>query len=193
MTTVGPIEWRQCALLPDHEVSEYGDLRRKANSDSVHQSGRLIYGVINADGYITYTIRSDKVACGSKRYTAHRLVIETFVGPAPDDGGAYEVAHNNGSRMHNHYSNLRWATRQENSDDRLLHDTSAAGINNGRVTITEDDVHYIRRRYRELKMCRKSPAELDEQFGLCRGQIIRIAKGDAWSHVPWLEQDYGYQ
>jgi len=178
MTVVSNMEWRLCPRFPDYEVSECGDLRRRVNA-KINQSGRRLKGVINPDGYVAYTVH--KVSGSSTSVRAHVMVAEAFIGPRPSE--LHEVAHNNGSRLLNTPDNLRWALRQENSDDRYDHETDPRGTRNGRATITDDDVRYIRKRYYEIKVARGNVAELDNQFNLHRSQIIRIARRQAWSHV----------
>lgn len=172
------MEWRECPRFPDYEVSECGDVRRKKDAP-IHQSGRRLKGVVDPDGYIHYTLRTP--SGGSSSATAHRLVAEAFLGPPPSPN--HEVAHRNGSRLLNVPSNLRWSTSLQNQRDRIDHGTDPKGQRNGRARITDDDVRYIRRRYRELKLSRQPVAELDRKFGLTRSQIIRIAKREAWRHV----------
>lgn len=171
------MEWRQCPSFRDYEVSDCGEVRRASHASN--QPGRRLRGYIDADGYLQYSIRTDD---GVKTHAlAHRLVAEAFIGPAPSI--EHQVAHNDGSRIHNVPSNLRWALYAENEADRELHGTRPAGMRNPKARITEDDVRYIRRRYREIKLERGRVAELDEQFGIGRSQIIRIARGQAWGHV----------
>lgn len=164
--------WRRCPAFPNYEVSDSGDVRRAP--DVAHQPGRRLRGYIDTDGYLRYSLDHHIIG-------AHQLVALTFIGPAPSV--RHEVAHCNGSRLLNAPSNLRWALPVENRADRVLHGTESVGTANGRAKITDDDVRYIRRRYREIKAARGRVGELDEKFGLCRGQIIRIAKYQAWSHV----------
>ncbi|WP_239479259.1 HNH endonuclease signature motif containing protein [Lichenicola cladoniae] len=135
--------------------------------------------MIDADGYLRYSVTAHD-GSGHTAF-AHVLVAEAFHGPKPSD--CHQVAHRNGSRLLNTPSNLRWATCKENHDDRIVHQTDAAGCRNGRATITDDDVRFIRVRYREIKLRRLPVKELDDRFGLSRSQVIRIARGQAWSHV----------
>lgn len=44
----------------------------------------------------------------------HRIVAETFIGPAPTP--QHEVNHKDLNKLNNHVSNLEWVTRQENVD-----------------------------------------------------------------------------
>ena len=167
--------WKSAVGFPAFEVSEYGDLRRAS-------TGRVIRGFIDPDGYLRYSLRD---ATGRKHSVgAHQIVLRTFVGPAPS--ADHQVAHSDGSRVHCHFSNLRWATALENQRDRHAHGTSAAGERNPRAKITEADVLVIRREYRAIKEPKSGRRvdELDRRYGLSRSAIIRIASGAAWPHVP---------
>jgi len=178
MTESSAMDWQSLPGFPAYEVSECGDLRRV-------KTGTRIKGHINSDGYPEYTLRD---ADGRKRHvTAHRLVIEAFIGSAPALG--MEVAHNDGSRLNAHWKNLRWATRQSNSDDRVRHGTTVRGECNPRAKITAQEVQVIRREYRKIKRpgSGRRVAELDEMYGLHRSTIIRIAKGQYWKHLPMGE------
>lgn len=171
------MEWKPCPGFADYEVSDCGDVRRATSA--ANQPGRRLRGCIDADGYICFSLRD---ASNNKKWVrASRLVALAFIGPPPSQ--AHEVAHNNGSRLLNCATNLRWATPLENNHDRYAHGTACQGTRNGRATISEDDVRYIRRRYRGIKLARGSVSELDEKFGLHRSTIISIARGNSWSHV----------
>jgi len=176
------MQWRPCARYPEFEISEWGDLRRVVQSRT-RSVGDRPRGFIDADGYLRYTVHT---ADGRKTSElAHRLVAEAFIGPAPSV--RHEVAHNNGSRICIHFSELRWALRIENHADMMVHDTSpAVGERNPRAKITEADVRAIRREYREIKNSRgeRKVAELDRKYGLHRATIIDIARGRTWKHVP---------
>lgn len=178
---VAAMEWRVCPRFSMYEVSECGDLRR-ANRNRPTSNGTRIRGSIDSDGYLRYAITDNE----GKRapVTAYRLVAEAFIGPQPSP--QHEVAHNNGSRISCYFRDLRWATRQQNASDQQAHGTAQKGENNGHHKITGADVLFIRAEYRAIKASRgaRSVSELDVRFGLCRAQIIRIAKGQAWSHIP---------
>lgn len=168
------MEWRAVARAPRFEVSECGDLR-------LADGGRRLRGFIDADGYLRYALKGcEKVGAVG----AHILVAEAFLGPAPS--AAHEVAHENGSRLLNHHSNLRWKLPVQNHADRVAHGTDPVGERNGRAKVTSEDVTQIRREYRQIKASGsgRRVAELDERYGLSRASIIRIATGEAWSHVP---------
>jgi hypothetical protein len=55
-----------------------------------------------------------------KRCKVARLVLEAFVGPAPD---GMECCHNDGDSQNNQLTNLRWDTKSANAQDVLRHGT----------------------------------------------------------------------
>lgn len=154
MTTnpVRQMEWRPCPRFPNFDVSEWGDIRR-AVSVNGQKSGKRLAGFIDVDGYLRYALIN---ASGRKEgIPACRLVLEAFVGPPPTD--RHEVAHNNGSRVCSHFSELRWATRQENHSDTFIHGTTpGVGERNPKAKMTEQQVITIRRQYRAIKKPRIS-------------------------------------
>lgn len=175
------MEWRQLIRFPSFDVSECGDVRRTTNHQRLH-------GFIDSDGYVRYSLTRADGARGA--VAAHTLVAEAFVGAKPSP--QHEVAHGDGSRLNNHYSNLRWALSAENHADRVAHGTSPIGERNPRAKITEADVLDIRRAYRAIKQPNsgRRVSELDRRYELARATIIRIATGQSWSHVPMPSPDW---
>lgn len=165
---VNSLVWKPCPRFDGYDVSCFGDLRSR--------SGKRLKGYITCDGYIAYRI-------GKTEVTAHVLVLEAFVGMRPSE--THQGAHNDGSRLHNHPDNLRWATPLENQQDRKVHRTSSQGEGNGRAKITDEDVVFIRSEYRNIKASRgkRKVTELEERFGLHRATIVDIAMGRTWQHV----------
>ena len=74
----------------------------------------------------------------------HQLVALAFHGPRPSP--AHEVAHGDGDNLHNHRSNLRWATRAENEADKVRHGRSNRGERNGSARIPDAQIGDIIRR-----------------------------------------------
>ncbi len=68
---------------------------------------------------ITYMI---KVGDGWKKLSGHRMVLETFRGPAPP---GTEGCHDDGQPFRNVLSNLRWDTHKANTADSIRHGTFA--------------------------------------------------------------------
>lgn len=53
----------------------------------------------------------------------HRLVLESFIGPAPSE--EHDGCHGDGDRANNRLGNLRWDTKKANAADRVRHAAEA--------------------------------------------------------------------
>lgn len=107
-----------------------------------------------------------------------RLVCEDVYGPPPTP--EHEAAHScgkghEGCCAQNH---LRWATREENYADKVLHGTDSRGERNGVSKLTEKSVRQIRELSETTNYSR-----LAKKFGVGRSTIKRIVKREAWA---WL-------
>ena len=112
--------WRP---IPGYEgVYEVSDLGRVRSLDRIDARGRRICGRalrpgITRSGHLQVNLCLD----GKRRWTyVHRLVLMTFVGPAPE---GMEGCHGNGRPADNRLANLRWASQSENNRDRVRHGT----------------------------------------------------------------------
>jgi NUMOD4 motif/HNH endonuclease len=103
-----------------YEVSDRGRVRSLDTVDSLGRkhAGQIRKLTIATNGYMQLALNRD----GHKRiHRVHRLVLEAFVGPAPE--GA-DGCHADGSRDNNHVSNLRWDTRSANLLEAVEHGTN---------------------------------------------------------------------
>lgn len=165
--------WAQVSWLPDYEISEDGMLRR-------HTAGRTRLAGHMPKGHLSQGYRHYKVvvADGTKKIVkAHILVCEAFNGARPP--GA-QVAHGDGDRLNNHYSNLRWATSKENHQDRVSHGTSGRGTDNVRARLTDDDVRTIRQKFSGK---RGQISSLAKEYGMSHSAMSSVCNGESWSHV----------
>jgi hypothetical protein len=115
-------------------------------------------------------------SAGRKRLV-HRVVCEAIHGPAPE--GKNDAAHSCGNRLCVNPRHIRWATRKENNDDKLIHGTSNRGERHGMAKLTADDVREIRSLRGKIKQ-----REIAARFGINRNTVLDIQTGKRWS---WLE------
>lgn len=102
------ILWRDVPGFPDYRVSENGNLRKIRTTEG--SRARIMQCHIR-NGYITVRFGRGKV------HPVHVLVALAFIGPRPS--ALHEVAHWDGDKANNSYSNLRWATHAENCADTI--------------------------------------------------------------------------
>lgn len=108
-----------------------------------------------------------------RSHAVHHLVLEGFVGPRPP---GTEGAHGDGDPANNLVGNLRWATHQENIDDRGAHGTGAEGARQGLAKLTDDIV-------REVRSSSERTAVLARQFGVTWRALHLARIRETWKHV----------
>ena len=108
-----------------------------------------------------------------------RLVLEALVGPAPSP--AHQAAHKP-RECHEPLciwgAHLRWATPAENMADRELDGTTPRGESHGRARLTDAKVAQILALPSD-----RTDRSIAEEFGVGKGAIGRIRRGETWTHV----------
>lgn len=143
---------------------------RVFGKDGVELSQRL-----NEDGYPMVTLGSKGARRGVR---VHRIVCENFV---ENPENKPEVNHIDGVKTNNHFSNLEWATRQE----QVIHafklglKVGPKGSKNGRSILTEKDIPVIRNMF--IKGITKS--EIARTYGVGWSTINRVLSGNTWKDV----------
>jgi hypothetical protein len=89
------------------------------------------------DGYFFITLSDGE---NSGQFYIHRLVLETFIGPAPV---GMECCHEDGVKHNCKLSNLYWGTRRQNSSDSIKHGTCIKGERVASSKLTAADVKNI--------------------------------------------------
>lgn len=109
----------------------------------------------------------------------HLLVLEAFVGPRPSP--THDACHGIGGPRDNSLANLRWGTKQENADDRLLHGTQVRGEQVGISQLSAEQVLEVKAAIPKWKrgMC----TEFGNKFGVCHTTIADIRDGKTWAHL----------
>ncbi len=77
-------------------------------------SGKILKPYIKK-GYPTVGLYRNNIKYNRK---IHRLMLETFRGKCPD---GMESCHNNGNKLDNKLTNLRWDTHKNNCSDRKIY------------------------------------------------------------------------
>lgn len=121
--------------------------------------------------YIRYTLYRN----GEYHWESiHRLVLLTFVGPAPTK--RHQGAHGDGDKSNNKLSNLRWASPKENSADRAVHGSQVAGTSSPNTRITKDQVLAIR----ELNSLGFGYRGIAAAVGIGQSSAARITRGETY-------------
>ena len=143
-----------------YEVSDTGEVL------SVRQN--KIMGTPRTDGYPQVAL----IKGGTRKsYAVHKLVLEAFVGLAPE---GTECAHGNGVRDDNGIKNLRWATRSEQYADRVLHGTGNGSENFYGAKLDWPAV-------RKIRASADSQRKLAKRHGVSQGCIQKIMSGKTWT------------
>jgi len=163
MITRHPV-YRDYGVTPDGHVY-------RVSPTLNHRTVPYRIGSIQSDGYVKIVLIHG--AARIQTY-AHVLVAETLLGPRPSPD--HECAHGNGVRSDNRVSNLRWATKAENTADRWGHGTMCEGEKHKNVKLTEAAVLAIR-------SSRTPGAKLAREFGISEGHVNRVKRRGSWAHV----------
>lgn len=102
-----------------YEVSDHGRVRSLDRMDrrGYVRPGRMMKLVSRETGHLWVGLCVSRQV--KKRYV-HALVLEAFVGLAPD---GHVTCHNDGDEKNNRLSNLRWDTQRSNVQDEVRHGT----------------------------------------------------------------------
>lgn len=103
----------------------------------------------------------------------HRLVC-TWTHGNPEPG--MHAAHTCGNSLCVNPKHLRWATPQQNIDDKARHGTNVHGEQHHMARLTVRDVHAVRRN----RAAGYSLAELARMFGVSKSQVHRIVGHKNW-------------
>jgi hypothetical protein len=117
-----------------------------------------------------------RVKIDGKNRRGNRVVCTEHHGAPPSDDS--EAAHSCGVPACINPRHLRWATREENQADRLIHGTHNHGERNPNSKLTSDDVADLRSLYGEGGV---STRALGRRYGISHTQVRDILHGRSWS------------
>lgn len=166
------IQFREGVEL--HPLRDFGEMERWLDAHSGH---------VGEDCLIWPFARNKRDGRGllkfrGKSMSSARAMCMLAHGDPPTP--RHEAAHSCG---HGHEGcvspvHLRWATKKENADDRVLHGTSPVGEKHPRAILTDDKVREIRRLAASHKR-----REIADMFGISYETVIDVVNYRSWRHV----------
>lgn len=144
----------------------------------------IVFGKRRGGGYSEKNQRLDRY--GYKRITLykesigktvliHTLVLNAFIGAKPVNK---QACHNDGDKMNNSVSNLRWDSCKNNQLDKKKHGTQAFGEKVTSAKLTNRKVKAMRNLEGLL-----TQKEMAEQFGVSLITVNRVIRRVTWRHV----------
>lgn len=112
-----------------------------------------------------------------RQFFVHRLVASAYC-----DGydPLLTVNHKDGNKLNNHYTNLEWVTRSENSLHAHANKLSnQIGSLHHSAKLRESDVLDIRRRI----AAGETQYSLAKEYGVTKGQVAHIKTRRQWRHI----------
>ena len=168
--------WKPLARNPNYEVSTTGRVREKArpvfNRGRIHSKPpRNIEPFIDPEGYAFVVLRKP-MGTGAEKIFVHRLVLEVWVGQCPED---MTVDHIDRVRTNNALSNLRYATKAEQTENRDL--SGISGERSRFSKLTQADVDEIRK----MIKIGFEDGVIASRFNMSAGAIRNIRNGKSWA------------
>jgi DNA adenine methylase len=167
----GPEAWRPIHGYEDsYDVSDMGRVRtwiKKGRSSGRSSEPRIMLQMLNEKRGGYYYVGLSRRGAKVSTRQVHRLVLETFVGPAPD---GHQCRHLNGVSTDNRLCNLAWGSSFENSVDCIAHGTATIGEKNAMAKLSQAEAEAIRDRLHKGE----TGTDLSRETGLSQATISRI-------------------
>jgi hypothetical protein len=166
-----------------YEVSSHGRVRsldrEVLGKDGMIRlfRGRVLRPGITPGGYLKVVPSKNGIQV---TLAVHSLVLESFIGPKPK---GMEACHNDGNRLNNRLSNLRWDTPEANRHDITKHGTRPMGEHHPCATLTAIEVMNIREEFHQHRKRRKNAEIIAERYGISWRTVYDIAMGRRWKHT----------
>lgn len=108
-----------------------------------------------------------------KRYYIHRLVAIAFIS---NPHNKEQVNHKDGDKFNNHYSNLEWATHQENTKHAIDNNLRLCGEKMYNAKLTGTIV-------REIRSSNDSGVSLAKRYNVTTSVIFCARHRKTWKHI----------
>jgi len=156
--------WKPIEEFPDYEISDQGNVMSNKRRKTI-----IIRPVLSRRGYLSIVTSH----YGKKRMLKiHQLVLKHFGPPQPLNT---TPDHINRIKTDNRIENLRWATPEEQNENRI----PAKGETHGSCKLTEDQALEIKRRLQKPV----NQAALSREYGISRQLIAGIKSGRKWAYL----------
>lgn len=174
-------QWKPVVGLEEYyEISSEGRVRTKPRVVMFGGQKRHVSGAIRKpwrhkrDGHLYIDLYVGNVAHKRK---IHRLVLEAFVGSAPEDSP--QCRHLDGVPSNNNLDNLQWGTAQENADDMLRHGTRLHGEDHPQSLHTNEAVRQMREMYERGV----TQTEIARVYNISHKRVWAIVHRKRYKHV----------
>lgn len=157
-----------------YEVSNMGRVRALFCTTNFHKPNRILKPWLLKTGYLQVHLMRP----GEKRKAVyvHTLVLQAFVGPAPEK---CEARHLNAARSDNVITNLAWGTHKENAQDMLKHGHCCTGEKQWNSKLTSNEVMRIR----ALASSGMSLPKIVDMCGVTYHNAWAIINLKSWRHL----------
>jgi len=177
---MNPERWR--SVVGYEEMYEISSLGRARGVDRIDSAGRRWRGRVLSPqpagaGYLYFNLSH---AGKTRRRAASRAILESFVGPCPEN---MEACHNNGVKLDNSVGNLRWDTKKGNEKDKAIHGTRIVGELHKNSKLNSTNVERIN----DLHRAGYSQDGIGEWLSIGRSAVRKVVTGKTWKHVAVQE------
>ncbi len=175
--TTPAVEWRSVVGFEGlYEVSSDGQIAsiRFRNGTTQHARRLILKQTPAPAGYPMVTLSAENVRT---QHAVHVEMARAFLGPRPSL--RHVVAHWDGDPSNCSLENLRWATWEENEEDKRRHGRVPFGERNTAAKITAIDARSIRERH----AAGDSLPILSRAFGLSTSTLTEIVRGLLWAEA----------
>jgi len=111
-------------------------------------------------------------------FLVNRMVCEIVHGQPPL---FQQAAHSCGTHSCINWHHIRWASRVENSDDKIIHSRTNRGERSATAKLTQDKVLAIRSIWDRGEM---TQPELGKKFGVATPTVGAICRRKIWAWLP---------
>jgi hypothetical protein len=157
-------EWKTIEEWPDYLISNEGNVMSYKRNKEI-----VLKPVMSIRGYLSVKLSHYGVR---KMCKIHQLVLKHFGPPQPPNT---TPDHINRVRNDNNIANLRWATAEQQHDNKI----SAKGESHGASKLTEAQAIEIKRRLQKPV----NQAALGREYGISRQLIGSIKSGRKWAYL----------